>query len=420
MSGSASNKLIPLITLAVFICALLLRCWHLDAWPRYYEDEFIHVPAATAYISNGLGPLGQWAQPRLPDILIKAMMEIFGDTPYGWRMRNVLLGAGVATLLFLIARRASGNAGTALAGAVLIATDPLHILYSRTTHMEIQVTFFFLLFLWIALKSADEERDLFLPLALAIGLTVSSKAYFTPAMGLISALLLYRSGKRNGFRSPTFINNAILLAAVPVTIYLLTYAPWFLRGYSLEDFLSIRRYCIAVDTVHLEFIAEPSNPQQIGSTPLTWFLHPLNFGYPAEAQADGLQAFRIKLSSPAWFLFIPAWVMSVRHTLRTRSFYMVSVHATLISIYAMILITDRTVFIYSILPLLPLVYLVILDAFHHISTRFIGYRTVGAAFCLLLIGINLYLYPLTSYMPVSRAFYESVLSRTTLYERELP
>lgn len=420
MHTRTSAKIIPLIALAVFIFALLLRCWHLDAWPRYYEDEFIHVPAATAYVSNGLGPLGQWAQPRLCDILIASSMNVFGDNPYGWRMRNALFGGGIAALLFLIARRHGGNTAAALAGAALIATDPLHILYSRTTHMEIQVTFFFLLFLWIAQKSADEERDLFLPLALVIGLAVSSKAYFTPAMGLISTLLLYRSGKRSGFRSPAFINNAILLAAVPVTIYLLTYAPWFLRGYSLEDFLSVRRYCIAVDTVNLEFIAEPSNPQRIGSTPLTWFLHPLNFGYPAEPQADGLQAFRLKLSSPAWFLFVPAFFISLGQSIRTRSFTMLSVHTALISICVMILATDRTVFIYSILPLLPLVYLAILDAFRRISAGFTSYRIALAAVTLLLIGMNIYLYPLATYMPVSPAFYEPALSRATLYERELP
>lgn len=99
---------------------------------------------------------------------------------------------------------------------------------------------------------------------------------------------------------------------------------------------------------------------------------------------------------------------------------MLSVHASILSIYAMILITGRTVFIYSILPILPLVYLIILDAFHHFSARFTVYRTAIAVFSLLLIGMNLYLYPLTTYVPVSPAFYEPVLSRTTLYERELP
>jgi 4-amino-4-deoxy-L-arabinose transferase-like glycosyltransferase len=83
----------------VFLAAFFLRFYDISHPSFRYMDEGGHVMAASNYWNNGQTEPDNWEHPPLRHLLLYGFLQVFGDNPYGWRMRNVLFGAATALAL---------------------------------------------------------------------------------------------------------------------------------------------------------------------------------------------------------------------------------------------------------------------------------------------------------------------------------
>jgi dolichyl-phosphate-mannose-protein mannosyltransferase len=152
-------------TLAVTVLGGILRFWNLgeprafifdetyyakDAWSllRYgYEQDYVDkanekilagntdVFSSTAsYVVHP--PLGKW--------IIASGEQLFGFTPFGWRVAVAVLGTVSILLLARLVRRMTGSTVLGTIAGFLLAIDGLHLVMSRTALLDLPLSFFLL------------------------------------------------------------------------------------------------------------------------------------------------------------------------------------------------------------------------------------------------------------------------------------
>ena len=218
----------------IAIAAFLVRIINLGSPKGLVFDEVYYVDGARDLLKYGVEvsgsdpefivhpPVGKW--------LIASGIKLFGDNEFGWRFASAVFG----TLLILLFARLVhvlfySPLLTAL-GAVLMAIDGLLLVHSRTALLDLFLTFFTLLgvFLW--------HRNRHIWAGIAFGLAIGCKwsaIYFVAIIGLIA---VYRVLIAHDIRK-TLKPIAAKIAQyglIPVFVYTLTWTGWFLsdRGWS--------------------------------------------------------------------------------------------------------------------------------------------------------------------------------------------
>ena len=136
--------------------------------PEQYFDEVYYPRSAGEYLL--WQPQYEWTHPPLTKLLIAFSMLLWGgmhsalgNTGYGWRFLNVVVGAATVFLLYVFAKHLTkSTAFAAIAGALLVL-DGFHFTQSRIATPEITVAFFSLLILyafsryWDAMSQRTEQ-----------------------------------------------------------------------------------------------------------------------------------------------------------------------------------------------------------------------------------------------------------------------
>ena len=137
--------------------------------PERYFDEIYYPRSAVEYLT--WAPQYEWTHPPLTKLLIALSILIFGgvhsplgDTGYGWRFLNVVVGAAIVYLIYIFAKRITGSSVFASIAAGLLVFDGFHFTQSRIATPEITVAFFSLLILytfyrcWTAAAATEPEQ----------------------------------------------------------------------------------------------------------------------------------------------------------------------------------------------------------------------------------------------------------------------
>jgi hypothetical protein len=137
--------------------ALLLRAWDVGGLVRGLIDEVIYI--------NGVLRLHDAPQTGLLTSLSRlapttavyttwnaAAVELFGQTLAGLRLTNVILGTLGVAALYGLARQLAG-ARVALAAALILATFPPHLHFSRIATPQLADALFGTLALWCAVRA---------------------------------------------------------------------------------------------------------------------------------------------------------------------------------------------------------------------------------------------------------------------------
>ncbi len=182
------------LSLASFIlCGI--RYWY-PAQP--YFDEVYYPRSAGEYLL--WQPQYEWTHPPLTKLLIAASMLLWGgihsplgNTSYGWRFLNVVVGALTVFLLYVFAKRLTGSTLFASIAGVLLVFDGFHFTQSRIATPEITVAFFSLLILYAFYRywlHLDEEQRPDTPRwqVLAVSAALAVIAGCAIAFGWIGAL----------------------------------------------------------------------------------------------------------------------------------------------------------------------------------------------------------------------------------------
>ena len=393
--------------------SFFLRFWGIGHLQRHFGDEAMHIPAAENYHASGHANPDHYIHPPLKYIMLQGSMRLFGNNPYGWRMRNVLLGALTVAFLFLIGRELFSDNGAAFLAAAFLALDPMHILLSRSTFDEVPAVFFSLAGLYFMIRYL---KGRFTGLVLAgcfFGLAISTKWYVVPAIPVMAGFTLWYKSGDEGWSWPRAADIAAAFFLLPLSIYLLVFFSWFERGNGLAEFVRMQ-----VDAYREMQLVQPQGMNKILLTsglPWEWFARPIIF-FLNLPQSDGASRYIMFINDPpVWLLTIPAvayfayraWIRSER--------ILFAVPLMFFAVYVPLLFIKRPLFLYSAIVCIPLSFLAIAGTFMTVVGRSRYARGIyGSALAMQLLW-GVYLYPLTSARPVPDWLYAPLISSGNIY-----
>jgi dolichyl-phosphate-mannose-protein mannosyltransferase len=103
--------------------------------------------------------VGDWVHPPLGKWMIALGELAFGTGPFGWRVSSAVTGTATVVALALIVQVLFGSALWTFVGGLLLATESLNVVQSRTSMLDIFVTFWVVLaFLFVLLDRRWIDR----------------------------------------------------------------------------------------------------------------------------------------------------------------------------------------------------------------------------------------------------------------------
>ncbi|MSO43087.1 MAG: phospholipid carrier-dependent glycosyltransferase [Candidatus Planktophila sp.] len=222
--------------MGIAIISLALRLINLSTPKGYVFDEVYYVDGARDFLKYGVEVTGSKPEfivhPPVGKWLIASGIKIFGDNEFGWRFATAVIGV---VLILLFARFVHvlffSPLLTAMAAA-LMAMDGMMLVHSRTALLDLSVTFFVLLavYLW------HRQRHWYA--AIAIGLALGTKwsaLYFLILIALVSIYRVFTSYSGRNLVKPTLIKS-LQYGLIPLLIYISTWTGWFLskRGWDRQ------------------------------------------------------------------------------------------------------------------------------------------------------------------------------------------
>jgi dolichyl-phosphate-mannose-protein mannosyltransferase len=347
-------RVIYVLVALVIVVSAGVRFADLGRFPERVWDEHYYAHDAVALLHGQLAPRGPtlWrpgvaigdAHPELGVELIAAGIAVFGDHPLGWRVAAAIAGTLLIALVFPIARRLSLPPEWALAATVLAATDSLLIVQSRLAMLDIFVALWSALCIYCALralKSALPWRWTVL-CGLAGGAATATK--WSGGLAVIAALLLLALMGRTNWKR--FGQQAALIAAVVLVVYVVAYAPYFLAGHTIPQWLRLQRYMVAHDWKSRGTLSDTSRP-------LTW---PFDVGaiwYHWSESSAGVSAM-IALGNPLlWWSAVVAFVALAARSVKARDIRVGVFPALVAVLYAPWLVTSRPSYIFYMTPVVP-------------------------------------------------------------------
>ena len=300
--------------LAIAAGFLALAIWRIATPSIAMFDEVHYLPAARALID-------EWGwtnreHPMLGKELIALSITLFGDNSFGWR----LLSAVAGTLALYSAMRALWFASlsryAAIAYGLLLASGFHLFIHARIAMLDIFMVAFFLLALWhcaAAMREPETGRWRLALAGIALGLSMGSKwnvAILAMLPGLAFFFARLTAGRRRLVTSRRGIpvpgislwEAALLLGALPLFVYWLTYLPAY---WAPENPLQPGGF-IAMHAEMLRLQGSVTKPHPYQSQWLDWLFNLRAIWYLYEP-VDGAQRGVVLLGNPLTMLLgIPA------------------------------------------------------------------------------------------------------------------
>ncbi|WP_128892998.1 glycosyltransferase family 39 protein [Erythrobacter sp. HKB08] len=317
MSGPSEQPVDPwrwCLLLALAFVALSFVRLAIPSTPLF--DEIHYLPAARELIADW-----GWVNrehPTLGKQIIALSMLLFGDDSSGWRVMSALFGglalfAGMRALWFMTLSRFA-----TLAYGVLLATGFALFVHARIAMLDIFMVAFFLVALWQCAAAVREPETGLWRLAIAgvmIGFAMGSKwnvVFLAMVPGLAFFAFRLAAGRRRLFTSQRGMpipgialwQAALLLGALPLFAYWLTYWPAYLAPINPlrpDGFVALHREIMALQ----ESVKKP-HPYQ--STVFDWVFNLRAIWYLYE-DVDGAQRGIVLLGNPLTMLVgLPAMI----------------------------------------------------------------------------------------------------------------
>ena len=301
-----------------------------------YFDEIYHARTAYEFV-HGI-EVYEWTHPPLGKVLISIGIEIFGMTPFGWRIIGTLFGIFMIPAIYLFAKKMFGRTDITAFCAVLFTFDFMHFAQTRISTIDVYVTFFIILMylfmlMYYRMSFYDTPlRKTFVPLGLCgicFGLGAASKwtgLYAGAGLAVIFFITLYRRYKEYEYALaqshqssskaenkhiiecfPKYAKSTVLFCVIffvliPAAIYLLSYIP----------FMNSNGTGIAgVIKNQTDMFRYHSNVTQEHSFSSSWYQWPIMYrpiwfysGTVSDTVKEGISSFGNPL---VWWVGIPAF-----------------------------------------------------------------------------------------------------------------
>jgi dolichyl-phosphate-mannose-protein mannosyltransferase len=311
---------------ALFVGALALRALGLGAQPLIGDDRMV-LETARNFVELGWPEPTMWNHPRVRDLLVHVSLGLLGDGPWGIKVWSVLLGALSAPATALLALRlGAGLPGAVIAGAV-VATDPLHLDFSRQGINDVYLSTLPVAAI-LALLRYRERRGVgaLIVAGLLVGLGAATKWSAVFPVGAAAGIVLVAVAREQETwraRAAEAALFAACLVAVPAAVYVVTYWPWFSRGHDLAEFLRFQAAIGHETATHVGYPGTklPGYPGEVVQA-WRWFLQPIWFVdvFPHRGAAPEGVEFLSGVANPiTWMAALPAAAWAAWRGLRERS-----------------------------------------------------------------------------------------------------
>lgn len=254
------------ILILILLISAILRLYRLDYPNKYIFDEVYHAYTAKEYLKGNIdawspwgkateeGTAFEWLHPPISKEVMTASMFILKTTDaWAWRLPGAILGILSVYLVYKLALVLLKNEQAALISALIFSIDGLNFVQSRIGMNDIYlVTFILISVIFFAKKKYALS-------AVFTGIAISTKWPGIFLLLVYFPILLYQRK----------FKNLIFFVLIVPAIYLLSYIPYFLIGYTLNDFIELHKQIWWYQT-HLKATHDYASP---------WWSWPLNL-YP--------------------------------------------------------------------------------------------------------------------------------------------
>lgn len=403
-------RLVPGRRFAVVLAAIMLAGavlrlgWIVSQAPTVDDAEVAWT--AVNYVLHGQPMPTMPFHPPFRNLLVYVSTWLFGGSVLGVKGFSLLFGVLLIGVTGLFVRRVVRDDRAGMWAAGLVALDVVMIDYSRQAIQEVHVAFFIVLGAWLAVEAlrAESTREWrwLVPLAgLSFGLGVASKFYALAPMALAAGLLLADARRRKAGAEALLVGAS--LGPLPFLTYLLTWTPWFGRGYSLAEWLRFQGAIVEAMVTH----TRPPVAFMAFNRPALWFLAPF-YGFVDVAMAQAGPQVIIAVGNPlVWLAMLPAVAYSLlTPAQRRRDALLLAFFAVT---YAPLALSPRPVWLLSSVAVFPFAAGVLGSVVSGLSRRF-GPRVAWAYGSLVLVT-SLLLYPLAIGRSLDVPYLQPVVSR---------
>jgi dolichyl-phosphate-mannose--protein O-mannosyl transferase len=355
----------------------------------------------------------QWDHPPLGKMLIAIGILVFGNDAFGWRIASAIMGAFGLVIMYQLGVRLSGRVAVGFVAALLLLLDGLYFIYSRMGLVDIFVTVLTMsalfMFSGYLLAPPDRmQRPLFLT-GWLLGMGIATKwnaafvALFIGIAVLVRMVLLFRAGRREGATSEQWqgfrehlVWVPLALGLVPLCVYILTYAQFFLSGYSVSQFVDLQ---INMFNVHSALQTDYDSASRWWEWPLA--LEPVWFGNRTYAEG-GIATIYANGNPFLYWAFLPAMTWLCFHWLRTRNPALIVIVIGFFGQWLPWIFVGRETFVYHFLPAMPFGCLAVAMAIVHLFQGNTGWRrTIAIQYVVLVVLAFVFFYPVYSYLQIS-------------------
>lgn len=269
----------------IALLSLILRLANLSRPKGYVFDELYYVDGAKDFLKFGVETTGNKPEfivhPPVGKWLIACGIKIFGNNEFGWRFAVAIVGTLLILLFARLVHVLFYSPLLTAIGAALMAMDGLVLVHSRTALLDLFLTFFVLLaiYLW------HRERHWWT--AIAIGLALGTKwsaLYFLAILAFVSLYRVFASHSGKALIKPT-LKKLLQYGLLPMSVYVATWTGWFIsnrgwdRQWSSNAFASWWHYHAEMLSFHTGLTEKHSYQ----ANPWSWIVmgRPTSFFYDA-------------------------------------------------------------------------------------------------------------------------------------------
>ncbi|MSM40527.1 MAG: phospholipid carrier-dependent glycosyltransferase [Geobacter sp.] len=393
-----------LLTVAGFI----LRVFLLQAQPVSVDDFGVALTAINYTESGQLGPT-MWNHPNLCGILVYGALKLFGTGVVGLKGVSILFGTLTIPLVGLVARRIMDERAALLA-TLLWVVEPLAIDFSRQAIGDIYLAFFPLLGIYAALRHRETGRAAWLFAAGAsfgCGLSTKWSVLFPLLVTFVLIVQAIRQERGEGqWDRPVAIAHACaLLILLPLTIYLLTFIPWFGRGYDAGEWPALQRAMYGETAHHTGY--RPLAEDKRDHWAYEWFARPavtyedIYINLPAEGPAgvndnlEGHLTILLAIANPlVWLLVLPAAFFTAWQGIRKRQGMLCYLAGLFFCAYLPLALTRRPIWANTALSVLPFAFMAVAYFVSSLARKPAVRRRIMAVYAAAVVAATAPLYPL--------------------------
>lgn len=357
----------------------------------------------------------QWDHPPFAKLVMAGGILILGNDPVGWRISSVIVGVAGILVVYYLARYVTGRQAIGVLAAGLLMMDGMYLVYSRMGLVDIYLTVLSMssvfALAWYLKRPFHQVRAPLLLIGLFMGLSIATKwsaAYGAFFVGLVVlgrfawTWWTHRQQAPTSMRGPGYLQHIIwvplALIVLPLAVYIGSYIPLFLDGYSFGYFIDLQKEML---NYHAHFSADPPTASRWWSWPLD--MRSVWFG--TRSLEDGRTARTYALGNPIlYWAFLPAVAWTLYRWWKSQNHVALLVLAVgFFGQWLPWVFIERTTYLYHFLPSVPFGCLAVAATLVYIHDHWRDWRrTLAIEYVVLVVLAFAFFYPIVAYYPLSQ------------------